>query len=103
MTELEIDPDWLQWLVRGEEPRMLKRELYRQGYTYQISFYGITTNTETNFSKHKRIEVFLNDRPTKNIVNNINMAFSELPIVPPYSIWICDTKNNRIRMVKGWD
>lgn len=80
---IEIDHRNQQILRLAErlEAKKLKRLLTLEGYTFQISFYGVALDKDTGESAYRRIEVFIDARPTEETFMQLREFFAEF--IPP--------------------
>jgi len=97
LTKQEIEHEY------PEASRTLKRQLIKRGYTWQISLYGVQTNTATKKSEYRRIEILSNKPYTRNTLVLIYGFFGEF--IPPYkySIWTYNASTDDLDMAKGYD
>ncbi len=79
--------------------RTLKRELIKEGYSHQISLYGILTNDETEASQYSRIEVLCDTPITGREVALMHDFFKELKPLDVYTIWKCRTATLEVQLM----
>jgi hypothetical protein len=79
-------------LIKGEwenaRSRALKRELIKEGYSHQISFYGILTHKETGASQYSRIEVLSDEALSGDEIALMHEFYKALKPLDIYTIWI---------------
>jgi len=99
----DIKTDELRKEYESASSRTVKRKWIKEGYSHQMSLYGVLTNRDDKTSERRRIEI-LGDVPfTKETILLIGQAFEYLKPPFKYTIWLFDSKNNGIRMVGSFD
>lgn len=74
-------------LAERLEAKKLKRTLTLEGFKFQLSFYGIAINKDTNESGYRRIEVFIDAKPTEETFIQLREFFAEFIPAKIYSIF----------------
>lgn len=83
--------------------RTKKRECIKNGYQWQMSFYGAIENNETYKARYTRIEVFSDTPYTKPIIKRLLTLFTMYPPNYPYSIYVYKAKKSQIAMVGKYE
>jgi uncharacterized protein YmfQ (DUF2313 family) len=90
-------------LMSHKEANIVKDKLILHGFTYSISFYGVINNPETQKHEYRRVEVFMNTKPTQFNVQAIHNFFNELKPYFYYTIWAYNEQLKNIILIAGWD
>lgn len=85
--------------IKPAPSRTLKRQLIKQGYQYQMSFYGALTSTEKQETQYRRIEMLSNTPYTERLIFLLYEFFKEYKNPFTYSIWIYDKQQDAIKLV----
>ena len=83
--------------------RRVKRQWIKEGYSHQMSLYGVAFDTETGGKGYKRIEILSNRPWTQHIVLAIYDWFSYMIPGSPYTIWIYDGPRDSISIVGRYE
>ncbi|GAH60530.1 unnamed protein product [marine sediment metagenome] len=81
--------------------RQVKREWIKQGYTEQLSLYGVVRDDELDSRKYKRIEVLSNKPYDRRLIETLYYYFMGFIPLEYYSIWIYDHARDSISIVWG--
>lgn len=79
--------------------RTTKRQWIKEGYSHQLSLYGVNSNRETGESNYKRIEILSNVPWTESIVSRLYTWFSYMVPGAAYTIWIYDGGRDSFKIV----
>jgi len=86
-------------IAESAASRTTKRRWIKEGYSHQLSFYGVITLTETGESSYKRIEVLSNTPWTERIVMLLYEWFRYMVPGAAYTMWIYDVTRDSFRIV----
>lgn len=78
--------------------RTIKRKLAKEGYTYQLSLYGVATNNKTKTSEYRRIELMNYQPYSQEDLFEIFTMFEDF--IPPvkYSILTYNPKTKEFKV-----
>lgn len=79
--------------------RRVKREAIKNGYTHQMSIYGILKFKDERDPEFRRIEILSDIEPDQRLVSKLYHWFYEFPPLKTYTIWIYDSKEEGIKLV----
>ena len=82
--------------------RQVKREWIKQGYTEQMSIYGVVNDAELDDKRYKRIEVLSNKPYDRRLMKTLYYYFMDFIPLESYSIWIYDLGRDALSLVGGW-
>lgn len=85
------------------QANIMKDKLYRKGFRYTISLYGVLQDNKIGHRTYRRIEVYMNGSPNQFDVNGIREFFHEVKPYHYYSIWAYHKKAKEILLMGSWD
>jgi len=86
-------------IAESAASRTTKRRWIKEGYSHQLSLYGVVTDHEKEESSYKRIEVLSNTPWTERIVALLYEWFSYMVPGAPYTLWIYDVTRDSFKIV----
>lgn len=98
-----FDVNEVDKIAKSARSRLVKREWIKQGYSHQLSLYGVAFDATTGGKGYKRIEV-LGTRPwTQRVVLGLYDWFTYMIPGSPYTIWIYDAARDSISIVGRYE
>lgn len=94
-----FDAQQIKEIAESGASRTIKRRWIKEGYSHQLSFYGVVTLTEKGESSYKRIEVLSNTPWTERIVTLLHEWFSYMVPGSPYTLWVYDVTRDSFKIV----
>jgi hypothetical protein len=76
-----------------------KRELYKTGYTQQISLYYTYRDKLTGKLTHSRLEILSREPFTAGDTIRLHALFAKMIIPLPYTLWVYSAKDDTLEMV----
>jgi hypothetical protein len=99
MPLFDFDAQQIKEIAESGASRKVKRHWIKEGYSHQMSLYGVNTNRETEESSYKRIEILSNTPLTERIVSLLYEWFSYMVPGSPYTLWVYDVSRDSIKIV----
>ena len=94
-----FDAQMIKETAESAASRTTKRRWIKEGYSHQLSFYGVVTLTDTGESSYKRIEVLSNTPWTERIVALLYEWFRYMVPGSPYTLWVYDVTRDSFKIV----
>lgn len=94
-----FDAQEIKRIHESGSAKSVKRQYIKEGYEYQLSFYGVLANSETGEKGYCRIEVLSNTPYDERIVALIYEFFYDFKPSRPYSIWIYNKDRDSVKVV----
>lgn len=83
--------------------RWVKRQLIKEGYSHQLSMYGIVSEKENDESHFKRIEVLSNTPYTGDLIFLLYEFFKDMIVPDSYTIWRYDKDREAVALERGFN
>ena len=97
-----FDADEIKRLEELAGAKTLKRHWIKEGYSQQMSLYGVVTNREVDESGYKRIEILSNTNYTEKIIHLVYYFFRYFKPEAPYTIWLYDKDLESIKEIGAY-
>lgn len=94
-----FDADEVKRIHESGSAKSVKRKWIKEGYTWQLSLYGVLTDREQGESGYVRTEILSNEPYDEATLSMIYQFFHDLKLPTPYSIWIYDKGRDAVRRV----
>jgi len=85
------------------EANAVKQHARDTGYIYSMSLYGVLTDTTTNKSEYRRLEVLSDVFWTGDAVELIYRFFQNMKPSKIYTIWLYSGRRRSLLLVGGYD
>lgn len=79
---------------------VIKRQLIKLGFIYQLSLYGVMQNKETKAVSYRRIDVLIDEPVTHEIFTRIYDFFQVIKPPAKYSIWAYSDETKQLKEVE---
>lgn len=99
MFLLDFNAQQIKDIADSAGSRRVKRHWIKEGYSHQMSLYGVVTNHETGESSYKRIEILSNTPWTERIMALLYEWFSYMVPASPYTLWVYDVGRDSFKIV----
>jgi len=94
-----FDAQQIKEIAESASSRTTKRRWIKEGYSHQLSLYGVNTDSEKGESSYKRIEVLSNTPWTERIVALLYEWFNYMVPGAAYTLWIYDVTRDSFKIV----
>jgi hypothetical protein len=103
MEPFNFDVQELLRQSNNASSRTTKRAYIKEGYSHQLSLYGVARIGEEGESRYARIEILANTPWTERIVALLYEWFSYMVMKHKYTIWIYDGHTDSFKIVGEYE